>query len=109
MVFTFSALKSTGIACVFACAASSAFAAGTQPHDPNVTLFAYEQATEHYCPAGTQPIRYNGVVCCGIPNATGYRDAPVVVKRKQIYRKSTPTYSQSQIPLGKSPHSYDGT
>lgn len=100
-------LKSAILATIIGCATSPAFAEATQPYNPSVKLFAYEQAGENYCPAGTQPIRYNGVVCCGVPNATGYRDAPVVAKR--VYRQSKPTYSQSQIPLGKSPHSYDGT
>ena len=33
-------------------------------------------AAHNYCPAGTQPVTYNGVVCCGVPNQSiTYRQA----------------------------------
>lgn len=95
-------LKSTLVALALAVVVAPAFAAGNQPYSPSVTLFAYEKNVENYCPTGTQPIRYNGVVCCGVPTATGYSEAPVV-------RRTAPSYTPSQVPIGKSPHSFDGT
>ncbi|WP_123791250.1 hypothetical protein [Pacificibacter maritimus] len=83
----------------------AAFADSTQAYSPSVTLFAYEKGVENFCPAGTQPIRYMGVVCCGVPNATGYSDAPVI--HRKVAQRMAPTYS-ARIPLGKSPNSYDG-
>ncbi len=58
--------------------AGSALAAETQPYDPSVKLYAYEGQVENFCPAGTQPVRYDGMISCGVPDATGYVDAPVV-------------------------------
>jgi hypothetical protein len=42
--------------------AASALADGHQPR-----LYPYN-ASANYCPAGTQPIVVNGVICCGTPN-----------------------------------------
>jgi hypothetical protein len=99
-------LKSTLVALALAAVSAPAFAGGSQPYSPSVTLFAYEKNVENFCPTGTQPIRYNGVVCCGVPTATGYSEAPVM---RRTVRRSAPSYTPSQIPLGKSPHSFDGT
>ena len=89
-----------------------ALAADHQPYSHGVKLFAYEGGGEHFCPAGTQPIRYNGVICCGEPNAHGYRDAPVVYKKKHytpakmnMTDPKSPSYAPERIPLGKSPDS----
>lgn len=71
-------LKTAITALIVTVGASPVLAAETQPYDPSVKLFAYEKQVDNFCPAGTQPIRYNGVICCGTPNATGYGDAPVV-------------------------------
>lgn len=70
--------KSAIAALVVTLGASSVFAAETQPYDPSVKLFAYEKQVDNFCPSGTQPVRYNGIISCGIPNATGYGEAPVV-------------------------------
>jgi len=99
-------LKSTLVALALATVSAPAFAGETQPYSPNVTLFGYEKNVENFCPSGTQPIRYNGVVCCGVPTATGYSDAPAV---HRTVRRSAPYYTPSQIPMGKSPNSFDGT
>lgn len=43
-------------------------------NDP-VNVFPVRTA-HNYCPAGTQPVTYNGVVCCGVPNQSiPYRQA----------------------------------
>lgn len=83
---------------------TAAMAGETQPYQHGVTLFAYEKQVDNYCPAGTQPLRYNGVICCGTPNASGYGEAPVVRKKRYSAAKS-----YAPIPMGKSPGSYDGT
>ena len=94
--------------------AGPAFAAETQPHDRTVKLFAYEQQVDNFCPAGTQPIRYNGVICCGVPNAFGYGDAPAgrpaprAMAAQSVDPKS-PSYAPERIPMGKSPSSMDGS
>lgn len=98
--------KSVVAAAAILAGASPLFAGDTQPYQHGVTQFAYEQNVGNYCPAGLQPIRYNGVVCCGVPNATGYSEAPV---RHRVTRSMPQTYAPERIPLGKSPGSYDGT
>ncbi|WP_417248063.1 hypothetical protein [Celeribacter sp.] len=85
--------------------AAPALAGGTQPAQHGVELFAYEANVANYCPAGTQPVRYNGVVCCGTPTATGYVDAPVTRR----YVANAPVYAPERIPMGKSPDSWDGS
>lgn len=99
---------------VLSLCSAPAFANGTQPYSHDVTLFAYEKQVDNFCPAGTQPIRYNGVICCGEPTAYGYGDAPVVRhKPKATYTKApsqssnpkSPNYAPERIPMGKSPNS----
>ncbi|WP_417270233.1 hypothetical protein [Celeribacter sp.] len=108
-------VKSALAAAVLVAFASPVFAADYQPAQRGVTQFAYEQNVGNYCPAGLQPIRYNGVVCCGEPNATGYSEAPVVHRRAvtRSYAQSTdpksPGYVPERIPMGKSPDSMDGS
>lgn len=99
-------LKSSLAALALVAMSAPAFSGEPQAYSPSVTLFAYEKNVENFCPTGTQPIRYNGVVCCGVPTATGYSDAPAV---RRTVRRSAPTYTPSQIPMGKSPNSFDGT
>lgn len=100
--------KSITIAGLFIAAASPVLASDTQAYQQGVTQFAYEKNVDNFCPAGLQPIRYNGVVCCGQPNATGYGDAPVV-RRRSTYVAKSPSYAPDAIPMGKSPDSMDGT
>mgnify|MGYP005987000031 CR=1 FL=1 len=100
-------LKSTLAALALSVVAAPAFSGETQGYSPSVTTFAYEKNVENFCPAGTQPIRYNGVVCCGTPTTSaGYSEAPVV---RRVVRRAAPKYVPAQIPLGKSPNSFDGT
>lgn len=73
----------------------------TQPATEGVSIWEYKTA-ENYCPEGLQPIMFNGAVCCGTPNATGYSEAPV-------RRKVTRARYESRIPMGKSPDSFDGS
>ncbi|MFT6451906.1 MAG: hypothetical protein ACJA06_001393 [Halocynthiibacter sp.] len=75
----------------------------TQPASEGVSIWEYKTA-ENYCPEGLQPIMFNGAVCCGVPNATGYSEAPAPVRRKVVRARY-----QSRIPMGKSPDSYDGS
>lgn len=91
-------LKTAITALIVTLGASPVLAAETQPYDPSVKLFAYEKQVDSFCPAGTQPIRYNGVICCGTPNATGYGDAPVV---RRSY-KAAPAMANTTDP--KSPN-----
>jgi hypothetical protein len=43
-----------------------------------VRIYAYPTAS-NYCPAGLQPVTINGVICCGVPTASGtYYNAPGV-------------------------------
>lgn len=60
-----------------------------QPADPNrrVAIWAYPSSA-NYCPAGLQPVRIGGVICCGTPTHTGYRDHPVVA-----HRPAAPAYT----------------
>lgn len=109
-------MKITVAAMVLSVFSAPVFAGGTQPYQHGVTQFAYEKHVENYCPAGLQPIRYNGVICCGEPNATGYGDAPVV-RRKPVYTKApskspmqstdpkAPGYAPERISMSKSPAS----
>lgn len=71
-------MKAFVAALVLGAGASPVLAADTQPYSPSVTLFAYEKNVDNFCPAGTEPIRYNGVICCGVPTARGYGDAPIL-------------------------------
>ncbi|WP_417262191.1 hypothetical protein [Celeribacter sp.] len=89
-------LKIAITALIVTLGASPVLAADRQPYDPSVKLFAYEKQVDNFCPAGTEPIRYNGGISCGTPNATGYGDAPVV------RRSSTPTVANTTDP--KSPN-----
>ena len=76
----------------------------TQPATNGVSLFAYD-GVESYCPAGTQPVMWNGAVSCCKPNATGYQSHPVVVRKARTVRH----VPQTRIPMGKSPNSWDGS
>ena len=89
-------LKTAITALIVTLGASPVLAADTQPYDPSVKIFAYEKQVDNFCPAGTEPIRYNGGISCGTPNATGYGDAPVV------RRSSKPTVANTIDP--KSPN-----
>ncbi|ALI56478.1 hypothetical protein [Celeribacter marinus] len=108
-------VKSAYALAALAIIATPVFAADYQPAQHGVTQFAYEQHVGNYCPAGLQPIRYNGIVCCGEPNATGYSEAPVVRRHAPVrtYAQSTdpksPAYTPERIPMGKSPNSMDGS
>ncbi|WP_152002195.1 MULTISPECIES: hypothetical protein [Roseobacteraceae] len=99
-------MKAALTAAVMTLGASPMFAADTQPYDPVVKHFAYEKNVENFCPAGTQPIRYNGVVCCGVPNATGYGDAPVSQRRyvpamaTNTTDPKSPNYVPERISMG---------
>ncbi len=102
-------VKSALTAAALVAFASPVLAADYQPAQRGVTQFAYEQNVGNYCPAGLQPIRYNGVVCCGQPNATGYSEAPVVRSYAQSSDPKSPAYAPERIPMGKSPNSMDGS
>ncbi|SFI51987.1 hypothetical protein [Celeribacter neptunius] len=94
-------MKAAFSAVVLMLGAAPVLAAETQPYDPSVKLFAYEKTVDNFCPAGTQPIRYNGIVCCGTPNATGYGDAPAVRKRAYTAaaaRNTTDPKSPNYVP-----------
>ncbi len=41
------------------------------PATDEVAVWAYP-ADANYCPSGLQPVVVGGVVCCGVPNRTGY-------------------------------------
>lgn len=77
----------------------------TQPASEGVSIWEYK-TSENNCPAGLQPIMFNGAVCCGEPNATGYSEAVAPVRRA---RKVVRARYESRIPMGKSPDSYDGS
>lgn len=96
--------KITLAAAAFALAGAPVLAGDTQTHSRTVERFAYEANVENFCPAGLSPVRYNGVVCCGVPTATGYVD-----RAGASHAMSRPTYAPQAIPMGKSPDSMDGT
>lgn len=45
----------------------------SQPTSNEIAIWAYPTKV-NYCPAGLQPVRVNGVVCCGKPTHTGYSE-----------------------------------
>lgn len=83
-------------ACLFA--ALPALADMSQPTQDMPSVWAYPQA-ENYCPAGLQPVRLGGVVCCGKPTHTGYGDAPAARPSYVAYGKGADDY----VAYSKSP------
>ena len=63
----------------------------SQPASDSIAIWAYP-SQENYCPAGLQPITINGVICCGTPTHTGYREHSV--QRRHKPRQSVVQYSK---------------
>ncbi len=62
----------------------------TQPASNEIAVWAYPSQV-NYCPAGLQPVRIGGVICCGQPTHVGYQS--------HTPRRSTVVYGKG----------YDGT
>lgn len=45
----------------------------SQPASDEIAIWAYP-SKDNYCPAGLQPVVIGGVICCGNPTHTGYKE-----------------------------------
>ena len=67
----------------------------TQPATNEIAVWAYP-ARENFCPTGLQPVSIGGVICCGVPNRTGYASHPAKSRSASIsYDKGYVAYSKS--------------
>ena len=59
-------------------------------------LYPYNAAA-NYCPAGTQPIVVNGIICCGTPNQhTSYSAMMQHPAPRSTYNTVSPTYFDTE-------------
>lgn len=96
----FSMFRSLSAALALGLIAAPALADMTQPPQYDVAIWAYPQA-ENYCPEGLEPVRFDGMVSCGVPNRTGY--GPRRRARRQVAYVAYGKGADDYVAYSKSP------
>ncbi len=65
----------------------------SQPASNDIAIWAYPSKT-NYCPDGLQPVVVGGVICCGSPTHTGYKEYNAPRRRAHKPKRTVVQYGK---------------